>query len=598
MSPRCGSEIAWLESFDDATKAAKESKKPVLWFVPKTQSSRMDRNQELYWYMMGGAFSDPSFVSYINEHFVALRLGFLPAFRSQRPSWLPRDRRQRRQLAERYNLKNLEFIEPGFLILNSEMETVQAMDRLTTYNSAWMMNRLEKLAATYPQLGLPKSIPARDLGSLKKAHGELAAGRPNTALPLFEKEAKNKTLGKEARYFVGVCQQLMGMTSAGDATWKALASQAEGDRWGWKAQIELERWGPFMRGFENHYDYPERALNADRLTDSDLPSDEAHKPEMLKRALDIVLRMQRENGGWDDSWYDFGGLDSLPNVHVAVSALCCLALLEWREVDRSRVEAALRRAHSYLLDEGNTNPLDQDEQAFAHAYRLLYLVRLKHAEPEWAKGLEAKTQEVVKLVEKLQEDSGIWHHEYPNPFVSALCLFVLNEAAEAGVKVNRGQLKSGAKALDLSRATDGTFSYGFNRRGRARPSSIQGAAGRMPLCELGLFVTGNSSMERLGTALKASFEHRKYLEAVRKYDNHADRYANGGFFFWFDQHMRAEALQRYKGEEREAWIGEVRKLIFNIHEADGGWIDSHELGKSYGTAMGLITLKLTESIGD
>ena len=41
--------------------------------------------------------------------------------------------------------------------------------------------------------------------------------------------------------------------------------------------------------------------------------------------------MQRTNGGYYDSDYDFGGTDSLPNVHVAVTALVGMALLDARE---------------------------------------------------------------------------------------------------------------------------------------------------------------------------------------------------------------------------------------------------------------------------
>ena len=46
-----------------------------------------------------------------------------------------------------------------------------------------------------------------------------------------------------------------------------------------------------------------------------------HLPRLRAASVRYLLRMQRENGSWDDSWYDFGGLDSMPNVYMAIPAL-------------------------------------------------------------------------------------------------------------------------------------------------------------------------------------------------------------------------------------------------------------------------------------
>lgn len=78
---------------------------------------------------------------------------------------------------------------------------------------------------------------------------------------------------------------------------------------------------------------------------------------------------------------------------------------------------------------------------------------------------------------------------------------------------------------------------------------------------------------------------------MRKYDDHADRHANGGFFFWYDMAGRAEAIGRLQSD-RDAFLAKQRDLVLSIAEIDGCFVDSHELGKTYGTAMGLITLKL------
>ena len=114
----------------------------------------------------------------------------------------------------------------------------------------------------------------------------------------------------------------------------------------------------------------------------------------------------------------------------------------------------------------------------------------------------------------------------------------------------------------------------------------------MPACELALLVAGHSDQERLRKALDTSFKHHGLLEAVRKYDDHSDRYGNGGFFFWYDMYGRTEAIKNVKNDNaRESYREKMRRLVLELPETDGGFVDSHELGKTYGTAMGLICLK-------
>ena len=110
----------------------------------------------------------------------------------------------------------------------------------------------------------------------------------------------------------------------------------------------------------------------------------------------------------------------------------------------------------------------------------------------------------------------------------------------------------------------------------------------MPLCELALLLSGRSTPARVATALESSFEHHGLLEHVRKYDDHADKHGNGGFFFWYDQHGRALAASEI--DNREA-LAKQKEIILAIQEIDGCWVDSHELGRVYGTAMALLTLK-------
>jgi hypothetical protein len=102
---------------------------------------------------------------------------------------------------------------------------------------------------------------------------------------------------------------------------------------------------------------------------------------------------------------------------------------------------------------------------------------------------------------------------------------------------------------------------------------------------------GRSSTEALEAALSLSFKHHGLLERVRKVDDHADAWHNGGFFFWYDQWGRARAAREAGAA---AALARQKEIVLSTQEIDGCWVDSHELGRVYGTAMALLTLKLCD----
>ncbi len=261
---------------------------------------------------------------------------------------------------------------------------------------------------------------------------------------------------------------------------------------------------------------------------------------------------------------------------MAVTALAALAIREWG--DPAEQKTVLGRAEACMKDEGRIAEDDTDEIAWAHAYRLLYFART---------GDREMMARLVKRLADLQRRSGTWFHEYENPFVTASILQVLHAAKAAGADVPAGVVDRGAKALASTRDRKGVFAYGYPGRG----AGIEGAAGRMPLCELGLRLWGFSKDEAVRAALDESFRHHDLLERIRKYDDHADAFRNGGFFFWYDQHGRALAARAAGYDEA---LARQREIVLSTQEIDGCWVDSHELGRVYGTAMALLTLKLCE----
>jgi hypothetical protein len=303
--------------------------------------------------------------------------------------------------------------------------------------------------------------------------------------------------------------------------------------------------------------------------------------------------MQRSDGAWVDSDYDFGGTDSLPNVYVAVTSLVGLSLLQAKDRLPARsadIDAALDRAAAFVRDPKHINLIDRDEILWAHAYRLRFLAeRYRRGQEE----LDTVNQAVQSL-ESVQGTRGSWYHEYSNSFVTATALVALARAKEVGASVDMQVVERGLQSLLRDRFANGAFPYSNgrgNRDNRQAEGNIPASAGRMPICELALWLWQQSDDARLQFAVEQSLLHHDKLQVAYKYDNHTSTLSYGGFFFWYDMESRAEAIGHLADVAwRESAAKQHRKRVLGLPEVDGCFVDSHELGRCYGTAMGLLSL--------
>jgi hypothetical protein len=300
--------------------------------------------------------------------------------------------------------------------------------------------------------------------------------------------------------------------------------------------------------------------------------------------------MRDADGAIVDSRYDFGGSDSLPNVWLACTALAGWAVLEAGERDAQAAAqhaAAVRSLFASATDDTRLATTDTDEIVWAHVYRLRFAARLLDRADDPA--VRAAAAAALAGLHALQSDSGAWFHEYQNPFVTASVLIALAEAERHGLAVDSVVVERGLRALLSCRAENGAVSYAMPR-GSAR-TSIVAASCRMPLVELALWRSGDGGQPALVAALEAAFAHHDELAAVRKYDDHANRHGHGGFFFWYDMHARSEAIAQVEDDAlRAGFRDRQRAIVLALPEIDGCFVDSHELGRSYGTAMALLTL--------
>ena len=567
---KCGNGLDWETELDAALARSKETGRPVFWYVPTVRGSFMDRKPEIDRVQLAGPFSWPRTVALIDQNFVPLRL--VPD----------------RDLCKQFDMERYTFVEPGFLVLDHEGTELHRESEITTLHPGWYASRLRSMAGLKPgrKDGLPTMMDP------EKAEVFLHGFPGVTSNETFREAIAQLTDGQKA--------EALHLRAAG-AFWGAEEDLAR-ELWtelkdgfpdhllAAKAAMELESHGGIVRGQEVYGSIDDSATapsgHGTRVT-----KDAYTEAQLWERGIAYLLSMQRADGGWRDSIYDFGGTDGLPNVQVAVSAICARALLEHATTKKGdpQLEAALGRALHFLVDENNLNTSDTDELIWAYTYRAQTLARWLELRPESTEALRPVLQMIGERLLEVQRDDGSWAHEYSNPFVTAEGLIALDCIRDQHIEVAglEKAAREGVKALLRCRTDEGAYTYSNVRAGRKARASMEGGVGRIPLGELALTLWGSKEARSLEEAVADSLEHQEHLMAAQKYDDHTRAFAYGGFFFWYDLHARTEAMLATKKRRMRMVIEEQRKQIIGLAEIDGAFIDSHEIGRCYGTGMAL-----------
>lgn len=572
LAVKAGSGIQWQTDLKKALESSQQSGKPVFWYVPTLQKTFMDRKDVIDQYMMAGPFSWPSIINLINENFTPVK--FVPS----------------NQVAAEYGVANYKFVEPGFVVIEAGKVT-GSVDRLTTLHPRWLFEVIKKFVAKDTKWD--ELSGTNDRTAINQAWASYINRQPIDAdlnVPATDVMELKLLQGMEL-FRAGKHDQAQ--------KWWGEASQQHPDHpLAWKAANEAQGIGPFVRGFEVFLPLNAQQSQAGvKSLGSAAPEGTFSADQLWTLTATYLLDMQREDGGFYDSDYDFGGIDSMPNVHMAVTAICgwALAKAETR-VDKNlamRIGPALQKAIAFCTNDQNLNPKDRDEILWAEAYRLRFLSSLsaERKTPE----LLAFINQVAKRLEDLQSGNGSWFHEYPNAFVTATALIALKDAKQAGANVDTLRIESGLKRLENQRYPNGAYPYSIRRGNPNRSEPIEASAGRTPLCSFARFLWAQEDDSQLAASAEIGLKYHELLAKALKYDNHTDTHAFGGFFFWYDMHARSEAIAAVGDlAKRKQFAQRQLDLILKLPELDGCFVDSHELGRCYGTASAMLCLCLMQ----
>ena len=353
--------------------------------------------------------------------------------------------------------------------------------------------------------------------------------------------------------------------------------------------------GAAFTGFETLQYLPEAAYRG-LPKDTTWQGDKLATAAMARGAVEFLLAQQRDDGGFTDARYAYWPTSEItPNVWVAITAIALTALLEERAAHpdlHGRIDRALARGEAFILDPKRLNR-GANEDCYSDAYRLMYFARRATGAFDASDAVRAtaiaRMNEIVQAAALRQKASGFWAHEYENAFATGAVLQEVLAAKAAGATVPTEMTDKAAGALLSARHKNGAYVYGGSA-GAGRETGLKDSAGRMPVCEGTLLQLGRSDVDKLRFALQNFWDHMQNLEGVRRNDFHSDGEL-GGFFFFHSVFHASETVRLLPAEEQAAHWPKFVALLQQIPELDGSFLDSHEFGRSYGTAMALLTLR-------
>ena len=447
--------------------------------------------------------------------------------------------------------------------------------------------------------GARRPTPA-ELGDADCEQGLLLAmtGKLLDAQPLLEQAWRSpSTRAGEAGYWYALNALRLGDEAGAMRRFTLVAQKFPDSLFGKRARANTtlgpddRPLGAAFTGFESLQYLPAAAYRG-LPKDTTWQGDRLSADAMARSGVEFLLAQQRDDGGFTDARYAYWPNSEItPNVWVAITSIVMTALWEHRAAHpdlQARIDLALQRGETFILDPKRLNR-GANEDCYSDAYRLMYLARRATSSDGPARELAVqRMNEIVVAAAARQKASGFWAHEYENAFATGAVLQEVLAAKAAGAQVPIEVTDKAAAALLSARFKNGTYTYGGAAKGQ--PTDLKDAAGRMPVCEGSLFQLGRSDVDKVKFALDNFWMFVKNLEGVRRNDFHSDGEL-GGFFFFHSVYHASEAVRLLPEADQAAHWPKFLALLQQIPEQDGSFLDSHELGRSYGTAMALLTLR-------
>lgn len=604
--------LPWAANLEDALGRAKAEGKPVLatvvpvgdrqWVSGYAAAREVLKDQKRHPFgdqrgmaideglmkervMMAALFSDPEIAHLVRSHFVPVRL---------RLHTFAFDEAGSRGLQDplpALGTTGPELGGPSLVIATADGQLLHALRRMGVFSAPMVR---EMLRAVLSRAGVDRIAPFPDERPDRLAEAWALAGEGK-----FE-EADRALQGLrppegaawrwEHLYLRGHLLDARGETDRARDAWRAVSSGDPEGCWGGRAAIRLSPHGPRIAEWECL-----RELEADSLAESTEVGDPGEVQRVVERAVEHLLLAQRPDGSWRDPFVDphpGAAPGSQWDKAVPRTGLCVDALLQARaRLPRRRVEidAAIARGVKYV---GQFADAPQP-----HVWKLTFALHLQVAilESELPRAArDAARRRARKLVEALGtcQHSGGWSYMPPpriHSFNTAPVLLLLTELSRHGVSVPESMTSAAAEFLEGLRLEDPRhFAYATTMKFALRASSC-----RTALCELALLEhTGGGDPRRLLAGVELFFEHEASVrDAAKVFESHfAPTSMHDAYHYYFGHYYAARSLAHLPRDEAARLARRQMEVILPQREIDGTFVDAQMQGRSYSTAMALLTI--------
>ncbi len=654
LADRCGSEIPWAASWEDAAKRARDEGKLVFAVHEVYRVITVPRTS------MSGVFMDADLVALICERFVPLRIeegtkapfrasevyGMGPASFGTAFYCFDADGRVvaetsvydiayldgflRATLAERARAGS-----PGAAKGPGESGATPsnaAEDPLAAATLAYRRGELD-VAASLARSG--DSPPARRLRAQilrREGHGDdalaeladlpdsdadraillMRLGRHAESRAAFLRAAANADdpRASEAEFWLGAYDVLAAGWPRGTERWTRLVESKPDDRFAWKAAANLASIGAFINGVER-IEWTDAAVLASVVPSKAAPKAAGDAAKVAAEAVGYLVATQRDDGSWTCPMDAFG-FDA--NLYTpSITALCGMALLP--HAHDAKVAAAIRRALDRTLESLRAGRLDAGS-GIAGAYTIwsrvfatwfvARAIECGYGGADVTQSLREPLDELVAKVVASQVASGGWPYvligddtagagfDPSASFLTAGAVLALLEAKDAGAKVPDGAVDRSLSFLERMRDPDGVYRYMPDIPNTRVDERAPEAAGRGPACALALLrgsKDAKAGTDELARTLEAFVaEQDRFGRAFHKSLCHTEPEGFGAHYLLYDYWLALAAANELPAKEREHVRNDVLTAMLRHRFEDGSFEDLPALGRACATGLALLGL--------
>jgi len=648
LAARCGSEVRWAASWEEATARARAESRPVLlvaWLLASFTGATTARH---------GLLMDPDVIEFVNERFV--------------PLWY--ERGMSGAFVESYGVGATAFGK-ALIAFGPDGEVLFQTHELDSPTVAhqFLRERLARfpeyagtpVAEDWPPVGRAARHVARGeldlaiaslegrrtvgerillararrldrdgegalaaLAAAREAGGErepalwveearvlLGLGRREEArrsLLQVLSSGEEESVRLEAGFLLSLLDLLEERRDSARECWMALVEEHPEDRHAWLAAQRL-REDAAGTLYPPTFRWPEEPAIAEVVAPREsAPVDAELASEALSEAVGWLLEAQQPDGSWVSPTEVLqGGWDAPEPFVDSITALAGRAVLSRGGVEGC--EESARRALAFVLASVASREVTppytfvMDYTTWSDACLLAFLADARRAGLAEVDELAPAVRSLLRDLRARQQSGGGWTYlvtggsasgrppSHSMSFVTAGVVRALFRVRDAGFEVPAEMLDPAIACLERMRNDDGGFEYRLvhEREDAPRDTALAGAAGRMPVCELALHLAGRSTDERLRGAIATFVRHADlYVAETGKALAHAGPHIIGCHYLLFDYEGAAEAAGCLEPDPRTTLA--LREMILASRLAGGAFLDNPVVGRACATAMAVLAL--------